>query len=105
MSPALTLPQRQALWWVAGLAEPGAEVPDWRTVAALRKRGLVRDLGWRLRLTPEGAQALVPEVDVSAWARRLEAESSGKDLPEGPAYLAWIEVRVELHRAWDGGAR
>jgi hypothetical protein len=105
MSRALTLPQRQALWWVAGLAEPGAQVPDQHTVASLRVRGLLRDLGWSLRLTPPGAQALVPEVDVSTWKRRLEAESLGTQLPEGAAALAWLEVRVELHRAWDGGAR
>jgi hypothetical protein len=105
MSPALTLRQRQALWWCAGLHEPGAEVPDGRTMTGLRKRGLLRDLGWSLRLTPAGAVALVPEVDVSAWTRRLEAESLGTELPEGPAALAWLEVRVELHRAWDGGAR
>jgi hypothetical protein len=105
MSRALTLPQRQALWWIAGLHEPGAEVPDQRTMTALRKRGLLRDLGWSLRLTPAGAQALVPEVDVSAWTRRLEAESLGTQLPEGPAWRAALEVRVELYRAWDGGAR
>jgi hypothetical protein len=105
MSRALTLPQRQALWWIAGLHEPGAEVPDGRTMTGLRKRGLLRELGWSLRLTPAGAQALVPEVDVSTWKRRAEAESFGTQLPEGPACLAWLEVRVELHRAWDGGAR
>ena len=105
MSPALTLPQQQALWWFAGLHEPGSEVPGGRTVAALCKRGLLRELGWSLRLTPAGAQALVPEVDVSAWKRRWEAESFGRHLPEGPASRAWADVRVELHRAWDGGAR
>jgi hypothetical protein len=105
MSRALTLPQRQALWWIAGLHEPGAQVPDQHTVASLRVRGLVLDLGWSVRLTPAGALALVPEVDVSAWKRRAEAESFGRQLPEGPAYLAWADVRVELHRAWDGGAR
>jgi len=105
MSRALTPPQRQALWWAAGLHEPGAESPNKRTVTALRKRGLLRDLGWDVRLTPTGAQALVPEVDVSTWKRRAEAESFGRQLPEGPAYLAWADVRAELHRAWDGGAR
>jgi hypothetical protein len=105
MSRALTLPQRQALWWCVGLCEPGAQVPDRRTMTALRKRGLLREIGWSLRLTPAGAKALVPELDVSAWTRRLEAESLGTQLPEGPAALAWLEVRVELHRAWDGGAR
>jgi hypothetical protein len=105
MSPALTLRQRQALWWIAGLCEPGAQVPDGRTVAALQRRGLLRDLGWSLRLTPAGAQALVPEVDVSVWTRRAEAESLGTELAEGPASSAWLEVRVALHRAWDGGAR
>jgi hypothetical protein len=105
MSRALPLPQRQALWWVAGLCEPGAQVPDQRTMTALSKRGLLRELGWSLRLTPAGALALVPEVDVSVWTRRLEAESLGTQLPEGPAALAWLEVRVELYRAWDGGAR
>ena len=105
MSRALTPRQRQALWYYAGLYEPGAEAPDKRTVTGLRTRGLVRELGWHVRLTPAGAQALVPEVDVSTWKRRAEAESFGRNLPEGPAYLAWADVRAELHRAWDGGAR
>jgi hypothetical protein len=105
MSRALTLRQRQVLWWYAGLGEPGMEVPDRRTMKALRVRGLVLDLGWSVRLTPAGALALVPTLDVSAWKRRLEAESLGTQLPEGPAALAWLEVRVALHRAWDGGVR
>jgi hypothetical protein len=105
MSRALTPRQRQALWWYAGLHEPGTESPDRRTVTALRARGFLRELAWNVRLTPAGAQALVSEVDVSTWKRRAEAESFGRQLPEGPACLAWLDVRAELHRAWDGGAR